>query len=368
MQNSHTTTLNAKPSDPPLPEIPVIETGPDFALETLNTHLDRAHNLLDLACARVPSPLLRQLDSVSRAWLEKWENDHLPEIDAVAKTLGRPGAYFFSVNYEWGCTCRVMPAPDHSSARLIRILDWRTPGLGRNIIAANVKSAAGPFTTLTWPGYTGVLTASAPNRYAAALNQAPMRQTSGFFVLDWAANRHRVWHMGHPTPAHLLRRVFETAPDYKTAAEMLTKTPISTPAIFLLAGIAKDETQIIERTEHEAHVITGDAVAGNHWQAPDWTGRPRGKNSAGRATQMQRVEADFDSSFAWAKAPILNDRTRLIMMADAARGALIAKGFEGQTPATAALKLGSVPNADGEAQQTQGAGRPAGANPIAPGP
>lgn len=323
-----------------LPDIPVIETGPDFVRETLNAHVDRAHRLMDLATKRVPNPILSRLDQVSRAWLERWNNDHLTEIDWVARALDRPGAYFFSVNYEWGCTCRVAPAPDQKSARLVRVLDWRTPGLGRNIIAANVRGRAGAFMTLTWPGYTGVLSANAPGRFSAALNQAPMRKTSGFFVLDWAANRHRVWNNGYATPAHVLRKVFETAPDFRAAKKTLTQTPLSTPAIFLLAGVSADQTAIIERTEHDAHVLDGDQVAANHWQAANWKGRPRGKDSAGRAAQMHRVPADFDPAFSWAKPPILNDRTRLIMVADAAKGALLAQGFEACQPATNVLKVG----------------------------
>lgn len=322
-----------------LAAIPVIETGPDFALETLTAYLDRAHGLLDLATRRVPHSILKQLDRVSRAWLVRWENAHLAEIDAVARTLDRPGAYFFSVNYEWGCTCRVAPAPDGKTARLARVLDWRTPGLGRNVLAAKVDAKAGSFTTLTWPGYTGVLSAIAPGRFSAALNQAPMRKSSGFLVLDWAANRRRVWNMPYPTPSHLLRKVFEHAPDFETAQRLLTESPISTPAIFLLAGVQPNETVIIERSETKAHVITGATVAANHWQTPEWTGRPRGRDSAGRAAKMHSVSIDFDPHFEWVEPPILNERTRLIMIADAAQNRLMAQGFEASKPATDVLDL-----------------------------
>jgi hypothetical protein len=94
-----------------LAPIPVLDTGPTFAMETLVAHEARAHALLDLATGPLPSAALRQLDKVSRRWLAKWENAHLPEIDAIAARLARPGAYFLSVNYEWACTCRVAPGP-----------------------------------------------------------------------------------------------------------------------------------------------------------------------------------------------------------------------------------------------------------------
>src|SRR5687768_10372991 len=185
-----------------LPPIPVHEVGPAFPLETLVLEEQRAHALLDAATRYVPRAALAALDAVSRRWLAKWSNAHLAEIDAIARRLGRPGAYFLSVNYEWGCTCRVGPAPDGRTARLVRVLDWRTPGLGRHVVAAQVAGRSGSFVTLTWPGYTGVLQAMAPGRFAAALNQAPMRVPTSVYPLDWAANRARVWPMPHPTPAH----------------------------------------------------------------------------------------------------------------------------------------------------------------------
>ena len=260
--------------------IPVMDCSSAFALETLDAHLDRAHHLIDLATKAVPAMALRQLDNVSKRWLKKWDNAHLDEIDAVVRKLDRPGAYFFSVNYEWGCTCRVAPSPDKRSARLIRVLDWKTPGLGRNVIAARVAGKAGPYVTLTWPGYTGVLTASAKGRFSASLNQAPMRNPVGMFYLDWAANRRRVWGMPHQMPAHLLREVFETAASYDDARRMLIETPISTPAIFSLAGLNPNETTVIERIETEARVHDGSNVAANHWQSTGWSGHPRGSDSA----------------------------------------------------------------------------------------
>jgi hypothetical protein len=322
-----------------LPEIPVMDCGPDFPLATLDAHLDRAHALLDLATERVPAAALRQLDRVSKAWLVKWENAHLQEIEAVARKLARPGAYFFSVNYEWGCTCQVAPSPDRQSARLIRVLDWKTPGLGRNIVAARVGAPAGNYVALTWPGYTGVLTAMASGRFAVALNQAPMRKTVGFLYLDWVVNRQRVWNMPYPTPAHLLRSVCDEAGSFDAAVLRLTREPISTPAIYSIAGIAPDETAVIERTETEARVRLGVQVAANHWQATGWTGHARGRDSAGRAAMMAGIAAELENDFRWLRAPVLNPRTRIAVVADPKQGRLTAQGYEEERPATSILRL-----------------------------
>lgn len=322
-----------------LARIPVLEVGSAFPLETLEHEEARARALIEGATRRVPATALKALDAISRRWLAKQDSVHLDEIDAIARRLGRPGAYFLSVNYEWGCTCRVAPAPDYRSARLVRVLDWVTPGLGRHVIAARVNGGAGPFVTMTWPGYTGVLQAMAPGRFSAALNQAPMRMPLGRYYLDWAVNRARVWRMPHLTPAHLLREVFETAPDFASAKAMLSERAISTPAIFSLAGLKPHETVIIERSERDARVHAGANATANHWQTPGWRGHSRGLDSAGRARLMHAVPTDLDASLSWLQSPVLNAMTRLVMIADASEGRLLAQGFEGSRPATEPLEL-----------------------------
>ena len=323
-----------------LPAIPVIETGRDFPLQTLMRFKGRAHDLFDAATRRYPQRALIALDKVSRAWLVRTGNAHLAEIDAIAEVLGRPGTYFFSINYEWGCTCRVAPSPDGSSARLVRVLDWMTPGLGKNLVSARVTGApAGPFSVLTWPGYSGVLQVMAPGRFSAALNQAPMRKTSGFYYLDWASGRRRVWGMRHDTPAHLLRDVCERAHTFAEAKSMLCHTPVSTPGIYSLAGIAAHETAVIERTENDFRIRDGAHVAANHWEAAGWHGHARGIDSPRRARMMTGITPAFDADFPWLVEPILNDRTRLVMVADAKASRFIAQGYEHMKPATEALDL-----------------------------
>src|SRR5690349_19879703 len=98
--------------------------------------------------------------------------------------------------------------------------------------------------------------------------------------------------MPHPTPAHLLRSVLENAADFAEARDRLMHEPISTPAIFSLAGIKASETVVIERTETDARVHIGPTVAANHWEAPGWRGRTRGQQSAERAAMMHRIMPD----------------------------------------------------------------------------
>ena len=179
-------------------------------MATLEAFSAEARALIDGATDGVPASALKLADRISRRWLIKSGNAHLAEIDAIADKLRQPGAHYLSVNYEWGCTVAVRAAA--GDPELVRVLDWRTPGLGRYIVAADVDGASGRFVTLTWPGYTGVLQAMAPGRFAAAINQAPMpRRGGGFMPLDWFANKVDVWRSRDATPAHLLRDVFEQA-------------------------------------------------------------------------------------------------------------------------------------------------------------
>ena len=327
-----------------LPNIPVVETGPSFPIETLMADERRAQLLFDAATHRIPARALRMLDAISRRWLVRWDNAHLAEIDEVARRIGRPGTHFLSVNYEWACTCIVKASEAGDSAMLVRVLDWRTPGLGRYVMAARVAGPAGGYIALTWPGYTGVIQGMAPGRFSAALNQAPMRFSAGLMPIDWVIGRARLWQTPHPTAAHVLRRAFDDARNFDEAKAILTNAPVAAPAIFSLAGIAANETCVIERTETRARVFDGEAVAANHWkpQTPGryvWRGRSRGIDSKGREAMMPGLEAKLEPDFAWAAWPVLNTHTRVIMVADAAKGRMVAQGFEADGPATQPLEL-----------------------------
>lgn len=326
-----------------LPDIPVLEVGADWPLQTLEQAFDRINALLDESGERIPPMAVKMADAASRRWLKRWHEPYLTEIDRISARLGRPGAYFLNVSYEWGCTSSAGPSPDLRSARLMRVLDWPDRGLGRYIVAAHVNGDAGSWLTLTWPGYTGVLQAVAPGRFAAALNQAPMENGVGLFALDWVVNRLRVWKQPHLTAAHLLRQVFERARHFAEAKAMLVETPIAVPTIYVLAGLARDEACVIERLSNSAYIIDGPACAANGWQSPHFFGHPRGEDNAERLACMRSADSSLDGEFAWLRPPILNRRTRLVFVADASSGSAVAQGFEVEGPATGVLRWSSRP-------------------------
>ncbi|MGF1659071.1 MAG: hypothetical protein ACFCUS_06555 [Rubrimonas sp.] len=321
-----------------LPEIPLVEAGEDWVVETLRTHADRAHALIEAGAGSLPTAAIRMADAVSRRWLARHRAPQLAELDRIAAIIGRPGAHYLNVSYEWGCSCAAGPSPDGASARLLRVLDWPDPGLGRYVMAVRVASPLGRWLTLTWPGYAGVLQAVAPGRFAAALNQAPLDGPTGLFALDWVAARGKVWRRPHPTASHLLRRVFETAPDFAAARRMLSETPVAAGAIFTLAGVRPEESCVIERRPDTAHVIDGPARAVNAWQSPGWKGLPRGDDNPRRLDAMAAAALTLDPALPWLRPPVLNDRTRLVFAADPSTGAFVAQGREADGPATRTLE------------------------------
>ncbi|MDJ0980450.1 MAG: hypothetical protein QNI94_02435 [Kiloniellales bacterium] len=319
---------------PPIPERHV-----EGATCLLDAEGSRLNALVAGATRTYPGFLIRFGDRISRRWLERTGNPYLEEIETVARRLGRPGAYFLNLSYEWSCTCAVGPDPTGDQGRLLRVLDWPFEGLGRNLVAARQRGPAGDWINLTWPGFTGSIQGLAPRRFAAAFNQAPLRRRSASMILDWGIDRVGVWRGSGLPPAHLLRQVFDQARDYAEARKRLSEAPLAMPALFSLAGPAPDQGCVIERLEHKAFVHDGPQVVANHWLGPRPRGRARGEDSEGRAALMERQAPAAGHDFAWLKPPVLNPMTRLAMVAEPASGRILAQGFEADGPATAVTAI-----------------------------
>src|SRR6185503_2298609 len=135
----------------------------------------RARSLRDECVAWLPgiaAAALPVVDAITRRWLARSCSPYVCEIAAIATELDGPGIWFLNGCYQWGCTSL---AREQSGAPwLARTLDWPFPGLGRHLEVARMRGPAGDFENVTWPGYVGALTASAPGRFAAAINQAPL--------------------------------------------------------------------------------------------------------------------------------------------------------------------------------------------------
>jgi hypothetical protein len=222
-------------------------------------------------------------------------------------------------------------------------LDWPFR-LGGQVVVARHSPPSGPYYNVTWPGYVGVLTALAPGRFAAAINQPPMRYSLDRFSLglpiDWTVNRWRIRAMTALPPAHLLRQAFESCATYAEAKSLLIVTPICIPAIYTLTGTLPDEGCIIERLERDAVVHEAPACVANHWLNCKFKGRPRARNSPKRLSAMRTALPHLGSlQFGWLTPPVLNHLTRVAAELNADTSRLTVQGWHGSTPQTRVLEI-----------------------------
>lgn len=279
-------------------------------------------------------------DMASQRWLERSHNPYLDEIRAVQARLPGRGAYLLNMSYEWACTTSVAPDPGGIGMRLCRTLDWKLKGLGRTMIMARQSGPAGRYMNATWPGAVGIYTAMAPGRFAAAINQPPLRSHSPLTVpFDWLRARTRQYASRELPPSHLLRQVFDTCGNYASALQQLRDTPICLPVFFSLAGTERNEGCIIERTEHDAVVHPAPAAIANHWIALQQPGRQRGRDSKARHACMLEAMTARHADFAWVQPPIRNRDTRVAAEMNPATGDFALQGWEGDEPVTEILEM-----------------------------
>jgi hypothetical protein len=342
-----------------LSDIPLVDVRAGGPLAHAAMRTDVIEDLR-LACLsslpRVIHPFLPLADAVSRKWLERSASPYTAEVAAIADLAKAPGIFLVNASYEWACTvasCRRSEAP-----LLVRTLDWPFAGLGRHVTVARQAGPAGEFWNVTWPGAVGVLTAVAPGRFAATINQAPMRRrTRGAFLrwLDHAFNAvHTYGRVRHAPPAHVLRQVFETAGDYASAQRMLLQTPVARPALVALAGVRAGETCVIERTETDGCVHDGPVLVANDWQQPlpGWEprfcGLPVEIDSRQRRDALAAQVAALAEPFGWLRPPVHNWATRLAVEMSAARAMLRVIGFEPvgtDVPSVPATRMFDLSNA-----------------------
>jgi hypothetical protein len=308
----------------------------------------RAQALRDTCVAWFPvgtRRLVPVLDALARQWLTRSLSPYVHEVRTIAEALGIPGVWFLNGSYQWCCTA--LAREEDNVPWLARTLDWPFPGLGQHVEIARMQGAAGHFLSITWPGYVGALTAMAPGRFAAAINQAPLwRRTRQAWLrgYDLAANAISTWlNVRQIPPDQLLRDVFENCRTFGEARHRLETTPLARPVIYTLVGCEPGERCVIERTEDSFVTHLDETVAANDWLhgAPPWEARV----GAGQAFTCSFEQAADNSrlrrealsgwagcftrnSFAWVSPPVLNRYTRVAVEMCPANGTLRAIGFE----------------------------------------
>jgi hypothetical protein len=327
--------------------VPVVDVRNGGVVRHAHEARVRARALRDDCLGRMPAlmPLMPAMDRMARCWFQRSEAPYVADIEAIAATLSFSGLWFLNGSYQWGCT--TLAREEAGTPWLARTLDWPFHGLGRSVEVARQCGAAGEFFNVTWPGYVGVLTAMAPGRFAAAINQAPLYRRSEARALrfvDIAANAIHTWRkVRHIPPDQLLRQVFESCGSFADAREQLDTIPVARPVIYTLIGCAGGERCVIERTENGHTTRTDRTAAANDWHDahPQWEARIGGAKllwqSFADAAVSSRLRADAisgwnaplaEGGFAWVKPPVLNRYTRQAVEMSAAAGVLRVIGYE----------------------------------------
>ena len=331
-----------------LPEIPVIDVRDGGPLHHARLSAQRARALRDACLRFFPSaalPFVPTLDWLSRRSLERSRSPYLAEIVQIEALIGLSGVWLLNAAYQWGCTARA--GDDAGVPWLLRTLDWPFTGLGHFTEIARMRGWRGEFFSVTWPGYVGALTAIAPQRFAAAVNQAPMwRRTRHRWLrpLDYAASAlAAAAATDRMPPDQLLRHVFEVCGDFRGARRLLEQTPVARPVIYVLVGAAAGEVCVIERTETDFVTRENDTSAANDWVPcrPGWEGRIGTRrfmvSSFAEASGYSRARREALASWAgplanegfdWVREPVLNPYTRIAVAMCPALGVLRVVGYD----------------------------------------
>jgi hypothetical protein len=338
-------------------EIPLVDVGRGGGIALFDAQAERAAALVDTALSsHALLPLAARLaDRVSARWLEHQANPYRDEIAYIAARLSRRGVHFLNIVYEWACSTSAAPDTAGNGGRLLRVLDWGLTGIGRYVVVARHETARGPFYNVTWPGFVGALTAMAPGRFAAAINQAPRMPILGPRWIDEALSRVRLLRLEEAVPAaHLLRRVCEEAIDFESAVAMLMDPSITlaVPALFCLSGVERTDSCVIEAIARERRLHRGAARVNftigvaNDWLSADLKGVPRPhaldwermaprENNRLRRQTICALQGGAFSGTSDLEPPVLNSHTVLVAAANAARGEMLVEALDpipGQGP------------------------------------
>ena len=213
--------------------------------------------------------------------------DHWAELESLSLSVGVPlsdtvlcNFYYDALKVVIGCTAFAADTAD--GVLHARNLDWWTSSaiLSRYTLACNfVGGAAGEFTTIGWPGFTGAFSGVAPGRFAVTLNAV--------LSLEPAVPAMPV--------VLTLRSVLEEARSFDEALSVLSAASLPSDSLLLLTGTRAGEHAVIERTPSRCAVRRGQrgftCVTNDYRQINVNAERPLSEVLATSCGRLKRIEA-----------------------------------------------------------------------------
>jgi len=116
---------------------------------------------------------------------------------------------------------------------------------------------------------------------------------------------------------------------FADAVEMLARTPMCRPAIFVVQGL--EQSAVVERLPDDGEVFASRRCAANHWHTPRFRGVDTGETRL-RETRLAEALRSPGAPLAWMTPPVLNERTKYAAELDPRTGALFARAYEASAP------------------------------------
>ncbi|MEM6645007.1 MAG: C45 family peptidase [Bacteroidota bacterium] len=196
--------------------------------------------LTDLGLDALPHEFVREYISTYVS------SEHAAEMDYVAQATGHDLASVALVNLYYDALklvlgCSAFAVETDQGILHARNLDWWTENdiLSKyTLLTQYTKAPAGDFVSVGWPGFVGILSGMAPQRFSITLNAVLSDEPPALA----------------PPISLLLRSVFEEARTYHEAVDRLTATDMATDCLLLVSGVDAGEMVVIERTPTQAQV------------------------------------------------------------------------------------------------------------------
>ena len=304
--------------------------------ELININNNKTKELVNLSLSNHSKLYLSFFDKIAKKFLQRSESPYLDEVNYASKILKINGLYAFNCLVEYACSSTFISYKN--STILVRALDWYID-IGKYTIVNQVQTKYGPYYSITWPGFVGIVQGCAPKRFAVALNMAPEKIYGLGKKIDNMIERTLTFSSKHLPTSHLLRLVLETCANYKTAVNMLLTTPTSTPALFIITGISSEEGCIIEKLNKKNLIHLKKNCITNHWINKQFKGRARPIDSKARLRVLQQISYNAPASFNWVKEPVLNDNTVLTLEMDARENIINLQSWSNKIPTSNIISL-----------------------------